>query len=139
MKFKRQVEILKGKPDLTALVNVVLLLVFFFLLSSAFVQRPGIPVNLPVSKTLAVLPYKSLVVMVTAPNEVFFKDTKLSLDQFRTRLEAEARSSIDQQVVIQADELVSYKTIVDVMNMAFECRFQAVNLAIRARPDAPSP
>ena len=132
MKFKRQVEIVKGRPDLTALVNVVLLLVFFFLLSSAFVQQAGIKIDLPSSRTLVAFPHKSLVVMLTAADEVYFQNTKMTLADLRALLEKEAASSTDQQVVIQSDGRVPYKTIVEVMNMAFQLNFRAVNLATRA-------
>ena len=135
MKLKRQVEIVKGLPDLTALINVVLLLVFFFLLSSAFVQRPGLKIDLPMSKTLGVLPYESLVVMITAPDEVFFKNSKMTLADLREELQGEAERSVDQQVVIQSDGRVPYATIVEVMDMAFQCNFQAVNLATRVDSD----
>jgi|ERR1051326_4727632 biopolymer transport protein ExbD len=137
MKFKRHVEIVKGRPDLTALVNVVLLLVFFFLLSSAFVQQPGIKIDLPGSLTVATLPYKSLVVMLTGPDEAYFQNTKMTLSDLRPLLESASKQSTDQQIVIQSDGRVPYQTIVEVMNMAFEFRFRAVNLATRAQISAP--
>src|SRR5258708_6053282 len=112
MKFRRHVEIVKGRPDLTALVNVVLLLVFFFLLSSAFVQHPGIKIDLPQSKLIGTLPYKNQVVMITATNEVYFHDNKMTLEQLRHMLAKEAERSTDQQVVIQSDGRVPYQTIV---------------------------
>ena len=137
MKFKRQVEIVKGRPDLTALINVVLLLLFFFLLSSAYVQQPGIKIDLPVSMVLGTLPYKKLVVMITASDEVYFQNTKMTLEQLRRMLEAEAKQSTDQHVVIQSDGRVPYETIVKVMDMAFQLRFRAVNLATRTELTAP--
>ncbi len=131
MKFKRQVEIVKGRPDLTALVNVVLLLVFFFLLSSVFVQQAGVKIDLPQSKVVGTLPYRSLVVMITTADEVYFQNTKMTLDELRRHLEQEAARSTDQQVVVQSDGRVPYKTIVEVMDMAFHLNFRAVNLATR--------
>src|SRR5262245_10391227 len=111
MKFKRQVEIVKGRPDLTGLVNVVLLLVFFLLLASAFVQQPGIKIDFPQSRTLAVLPYKSVVVMLTGPDEAYYRETKVTLDQLRHLLSQETANAREQQLVIQADARVPYKTI----------------------------
>src|ERR1051325_8165787 len=131
MKFKRQVEIIKGHPDVTALVNVVLLLMFFFLLSSAFVQQRGIKIDLPASLVGGPLPYKNLVVMITGLDELYFQNGKMTLEQFRHALEKEAQNSTDRQLVIQSDARVPYSTIVTVMNMAFEFRFRAVNLATR--------
>src|SRR5262245_30390089 len=131
MKFKRQVEIVKGRPDLTALVNVVLLLVFFLLLSSAFVQQPSIKIDLPRSWTPGFVPYKSVVVMLTGPDEAYFQDTKMTLAQLRHLLSKEASRASDQQLVIQADERVPYKTIVEVTDMAFHAKFRSVNLATR--------
>jgi len=137
MKFKRHVEIVKGRPDLTALVNVVLLLVFFFLLSSAFIQQPGIKIDYAASKSLDILPYNSLVVMITSPEEVFFQDTKMNLRELRERLEAIAARDTQQQLVIKADRSVPYGTVVAVMDMAFQCNLRAVNLATRAEVGAP--
>lgn len=137
MKFKRQVEIVKGRPDLTALVNVILLLVFFFLLSSAFVQQPGIKIDYAQSKFVDTLPYKSMVVMITSPDEVFFKDRKMGLAQFGAELEEEAKKSNEQQLVIKADRSVPYGTIVAVMDMGFRCNLRAVNLATRTEVIAP--
>ena len=138
MKFKRQVEIVKGRPDLTALVNVVLLLLFFFLLSSAFVQQPGIKIDIPGSMHLSTLPSKKLVVMVTAANEVYFQNTKMSIEQLHHLLGGEAKQSTDQHVVIQSDGRVPYETIVKIMDMAFQHRFRSVNLATRSEPAAPT-
>jgi biopolymer transport protein ExbD len=137
MKFKRNVEIVKGRPDLTALVNVILLLVFFFLVSSVFVQQPGIKIDYAQSKVIGTLPFKSLVVMITAPDEVFFQDTKLTLAEFRQRLAEEAKKSGDQQLVIKADRRVPHGTVIEVMDMAFHCNLRAVNLATRPELSAP--
>lgn len=139
MKFKRQVEIVKGRPDLTALVNVMLLLVFFFLLSSVFVQEPGIKIDYQRSKLVGTLPYKSLVVMITAPDEVFFQDSKMNLAELRRRLEDEAKKTGEQQLVIKADRRVPYGTVIEVMDIAFHLNLRAVNLATRAELTAPSP
>jgi biopolymer transport protein ExbD len=139
MKFKRQVEIVKGRPDLTALVNVVLLLVFFLLLASAFVQQPGIKIDLPQSRTPGVLPYKSVVVMLTGADEAYYRDTKMTMTQLRHLLTKESDRASEQQLVIQADERVPYKTIVEVTDMAFQAKFRAVNLATRPGLAAPSP
>jgi biopolymer transport protein ExbD len=70
--------------------------------------------------------------MITATNEVYFHDNKMTLDQLRHMLAKEAARSTDQQVVIQSDGRVPYQTIVEVMDMAFQFKFRAVNLATRA-------
>jgi biopolymer transport protein ExbD len=63
----------------------------------------------------------------------------MTLEQFRHALEKEAQNSTDRQLVIQSDARVPYSTIVTVMNMAFEFRFRAVNLATREETKTPSP
>src|SRR5207244_1579157 len=113
--------------------------VFFFLLSSAFVQQPGIKIDYAQSKFFVTLPYKSMVVMITAPDEVFFKDRKMNLVQLRGELEEEAKKSSEQQLVIKADRSVPYGTIVAVMDMAFQCNLRAVNLSTRTDEIAPPP
>ncbi|HRU00885.1 MAG TPA: biopolymer transporter ExbD, partial [Victivallales bacterium] len=45
--FRTKLSIIKGKPDLTPMIDVVFLLLLFFMLSSSFVQITGIEIKLP--------------------------------------------------------------------------------------------
>ena len=50
MKFKSRLKIEAGKLEVTPLIDVVFLLLIFFMLSSSFIFQPGIKVKLPESQ-----------------------------------------------------------------------------------------
>ena len=64
MRFKRHLQIYKGRVDLTPLIDVVFQLLIFFMLSSSYVMQPGILVDLPESRLVA--PARSENLVVTA-------------------------------------------------------------------------
>ena len=47
MRFKRHIELKKGQLDIAPLIDVVFLLLIFFMLTSTFISQQGIRVNLP--------------------------------------------------------------------------------------------
>src|ERR1700748_3182378 len=68
--LNRRLQPLRGLVDLAPMLNVILLLLCFFLLSSSFILQPGIKVNLPRSVSGGVPPASRLIVAVTlAPQQ----------------------------------------------------------------------
>src|SRR5271155_5862216 len=63
----RRLQPLRGVLDLAPVVNVVLLLLCFFLLSSSFVLQPGIKIDPPRSVIGVGTPASRLIVAVTFP------------------------------------------------------------------------
>ncbi|MDD5597108.1 MAG: biopolymer transporter ExbD, partial [Victivallaceae bacterium] len=49
--FKPNLSYLSGRPDLTPMVDVLFLLLIFFMIGSSFVQVSGVKVNLPQTAT----------------------------------------------------------------------------------------
>ena len=47
MKFKRELKLERGTLDITPLIDVVFLLLIFFMLTSSSLMQPGIKVRLP--------------------------------------------------------------------------------------------
>ena len=50
-RFKRHIELEHGRLDLAPLIDVVFLLLIFFMLTSSFVIQPSITINLPKAVT----------------------------------------------------------------------------------------
>ena len=62
MRFKRHIELEKGQLDIAPLIDVVFLLLIFFMLTSNFISQKGIRVNLPsaLSSKAAIKELKSI-------------------------------------------------------------------------------
>ncbi len=64
--LQRRVQPLRGLVDVAPVLNVILLLLCFFLLSSSFIMQPGIKVDLPRSAYAEGSPASRLIVAVHA-------------------------------------------------------------------------
>jgi biopolymer transport protein ExbD len=135
MIFKTHCPIAKGLMDPAPLVNVVFLLLLFFMLSSMYVQQPGHLVDLPTSSTPTVGSFQSLVVTVTSKNLLFFNNQPTTLADLQKALREEARRTPNQELIIKADKQVPHGTVVEIMNIAFKAGVHGINLA--TRPETP--
>jgi biopolymer transport protein ExbD len=128
----RRLQPLRGVLDLAPVVNVVLLLLCFFLLSSSFVLQPGIKVDPPRSAVGVGTPASRLIVAVTlAPQKfdangaalprapiLYFNDQIMNLDGLRTALDQLPTSRITPSLVIKADKDVPVDLITSIIDVA---------------------
>ena len=137
MTFATHVELAKGRIDAAPMVNVVFLLLIFFVLSSSFVLQPGIKVDLPSSSVKTPGAFQGLVVTVTRNDALFFNEERTSLEGLQKSLqEAAARGTGPQELVIKADRQVPHGTVVQIMSLAIEAGIPSINIA--TRPEVPA-
>jgi biopolymer transport protein ExbD len=111
-----------GWPDLTPLVDVLFLLLIFFMISSSFVQVSGIKVDLPKvgsTSTLGVEKYILTVVKIGDDWEINFNDQVIkSWDKLKEKL-AEVRAvSATGTIIVRADRDVPFGVISRLMVLA---------------------
>jgi biopolymer transport protein ExbD len=138
MKFKRRVAIFSGQLELTPLVDVVLLLLIFFVLSSSLMFSPGLKVDLPESTASTNVRTTDLVLVITDKNEVYFRDKLISPLEDYEQLRAELRnvklahSDETPRLIVQADRKIPLGRAITIMDIAWEEGFN--NLAIATQP-----
>ena len=121
--------------DMTPLVDIVFLLLIFFMLSTSLSVNPGIKIDLPKSSAEQVKKKKTtLRVAIEASGSIFLEGKKLSLDQLREKFAAVGKANGDDAlVVIEADRKVYHGLVVKVMDAA---KTSGLNkLAIATRPE----
>jgi len=130
--LNRRLQPLRGLPDLVPVVNVVLLLLCFFLLSSSFVLQPGIKVDPPRSAFGVGMPSSRLIVAITlAPPQLnaqgaplprepilYFNDQIVTLDGLRTALDQLPSSRVTPSLVLKADKDVPLDVITSIIDVA---------------------
>lgn len=134
MKLAPSLRVRGAVPLVTGAVTVVLLLVFFLLLSTSFLLQPGVAVELPVSRFLLPAMQDPLVVTVTGgPGAaVYFEDRVLEPSQLGERLAA--RRTASRQVVVKADEEAPLALVAAVTELALEQGFSVALAASRPSP-----
>ena len=127
MKFKRKVFLEKGQMDIAPLIDVVFLLLIFFMLTSSFVIQPGIRVNLPRAVTSEVLHKELLIVTVTEKNEVFINERPISKDELVSRITLAARD--EQPLLIKADKRSDLGKVIEVWDVCRQVDVRQINIA----------
>ncbi|HXH11072.1 MAG TPA: biopolymer transporter ExbD [Alphaproteobacteria bacterium] len=131
MEFRR---IRRSRPglDLTPLVDTVLNLLIFFMLSSSFAFQPGIRVRLPEAASKEEEPQRDLVLVLTRDQRLYLNDDPIQLTELGTRLHEHLRARNDAVVIIKADRDVIHGRVVEVMDIAKEAG--VTRLAIATEP-----
>mgnify|MGYP002633372338 CR=1 FL=1 len=108
--------------ELTPLIDVVFLLLIFFMVSTTFVNEPaGIQVELPRSENRDVIPEGTdVAVQLTADGRVFVDEQPVGDDELRARLTAVALEDPTTMVVLRADEALAHGRVVQIMDLARE-------------------
>lgn len=121
-------------PDITPLVDVVFLLLIFFMLSTTFIVSPGIRINLPQAEAEAVRhERKDIRIKIDSEGSIYVENQRMSPDDLDERLLDTARIDRDVLVVIEADEEAAHKFVVDVMDRAKSSGLHRLAIATRPR------
>ena len=130
MKLSRTSTISFGWLYVFPLLDVVFLLIFFFLLSSSFVLQPGIAVTVPFSRfTLGPQPNQQIISITGGPNPaIYLRDQKVTLAELGPALDVTKREG--RSIVIKADRLVSYDLVMAVTNAALDTGFPPLRLPL---------
>ena len=86
VKLRTRLKVFKGMPDMTPIINVVFLLLLFFMLSSSFVQISGIKINLPKTEGENELGAEKLIISIDRNNRFFFNDEQLEWNSLKEKL-----------------------------------------------------
>ncbi|MEJ2179374.1 MAG: biopolymer transporter ExbD [Gammaproteobacteria bacterium] len=103
---------------LTALIDIVFLLLIFFLLASSFVEQAGVAIIVPEieSEGSGLLP--EIIVQIDQSGNILIDETNVNQRQLTTILKLRIKSLAKDTVVIQADRRVQYDTVVEVIDAA---------------------
>lgn len=102
--------------SLASLTDIVMLLLIFFLLSSAYIIQPGIKVQLPRSETSQVIDERSITVTITRDGAFWVGEERVGLEGLAAALQRRLVSGLNQTVVIRADRKVTLETAVQVID-----------------------
>jgi biopolymer transport protein ExbD len=127
MKYKRAVFLEKGHLDMAPLIDIVFLLLIFFMLTSSFIFQPGIRVDLPKAVTSEVLHKGLLVVIVDEKNRIYINEKNVGKDEMVNIIVDAAQG--EQSLLIKADKNADLGTIIEVWDVCRQADVNQINIA----------
>jgi biopolymer transport protein ExbD len=109
---------LQVQLPLTPLIDIVFLLLIYFLLTTNFLVDEGIKIKLPQAKASAPQTEKEITVYVDSQGKTFLGNEEVSLAMLFDRLKEMIGGKENRVVVIRADRAVILNKAVKVMDVA---------------------
>jgi biopolymer transport protein ExbD len=132
MKFKRPEEE-SFAFELTPLIDVVFLLLIFFMVSTAFIEfTKKLTIELPESKAATLeQKVKSYLVEIDAEGNIYLNGIKLTLTELEQKLRETEGESTRRTVLIKADKRVDYGRAVAVMGLSKAAGISEIGIAVK--------
>lgn len=126
MKLQRSPALHPALMFIAPSLDVVLVLIFYIILSTSFLLQPGVGVSVPDSPFLLAPQRDPLIIsIVAAPlSTVYFENEETTLEELRNRLRA--RTSRHHTLIIKTDRHAPFEKLAAVMNISLELGYPTV-------------
>ena len=114
--------------DLSPLLDVVFILLIFFIVTTVFVRETGIEVDKPQAVSTEQLQRNVILIAISNNREVVYDNTNIGVSGVRSTVSQLLRKG-EKAVVVQADKQVPTELLVKVIDQAKLAGASQVNLA----------
>ena len=108
----------KAFINITSLIDVLFLLLIFFMISSTFLEQPGIKLELPQAQSSEVVQQKDFTLFIDKDGGMFLNEEKIELKELEKGLKAVLPDMKDGALILKADQDASHGSVVRVMDVA---------------------
>ena len=115
--------------NISPLIDVVFILLIFFIVTTVFIEETGVDVNKPRAASAESLEKQAILLAVTASGQVYQGGRSIGVDGVRSVVAAMLENDATTPVIIQGDAAAYHGTIVKVIDAAKLAGAQSVNLA----------
>ena len=119
----------EAEINLTPMLDVVFIMLIFFIVTAVFVKEPGIQVDRPEAVTALVPERGSIFIAISAANEFWIDQRSVDLAGLKPIIERMRKENPEGGVVIQADNEAQNQYVLAAMDAAKEAGVSEVTLA----------
>ncbi|PCJ33627.1 MAG: biopolymer transporter ExbD [Moraxellaceae bacterium] len=119
--------------DLTPMLDVIFIMLIFFIVTASFVKETGIEINRPAASTAEQKDNANILVAINANNEIWIDRRRIDIRSVRANIERLHAENPRGAVVVQADNKASVETLTAVVDSAREAGVVDVSVATEDR------
>ena len=108
----------EGGLVLTPLIDMVFLTLIFFMLNATLSLNPAIRVDLPEAYTAQAVLQEEIVVTVSPEGTVYVGKNQVTTERLSTELKKEMARLNSRRLLLQADQNLPYRRLVEIMDLA---------------------
>jgi len=125
---KREDE-MAGEIDLTPMLDVVFILLIFFIVTSVFVTEAGIDVSKPLASTAEARSKDLILIAISDDGQIWIDGEQLDPRFIRSRFERRLAETPNASVVIQGDRAAQNENVMTILRAARDANISAVSIA----------
>ncbi len=120
--------------SMAPLIDIVFLLLIFFMLTSHLDSSSGIDISLPdVSESLSPRPLDNLIVVLDKQGDCYLNKSKISLHALYSTIKDSALGK-DIGLILSADKDVKHGRVVEIMDLARKAGVESITISARWQP-----
>lgn len=123
----------EAQVDLTPMLDIVFIMLIFFIVTSSFVRESGIEVDRPSATNIVSQDKAGIHVAVTANNDIYIDKRMVDVERVQATLEVLLVEKPNSGLVIQADERAYSGIVVKVMDAAKSAGIESIALAAEVK------
>ena len=133
MRRKRQRNTEESDIDITPMMDVVFIMLIFFIVTATFVKESGIDVTRPDAQTATKQNRVGILVAINEYNEIWINRREVDINAVRANIERLHAENPQGGAVIQADKNAQTGTLDEVMDQIRLAGVQAISIAAEER------
>ncbi|MBN2030306.1 biopolymer transporter ExbD [bacterium] len=103
--------------NITSLIDVLFLLLIFFIVSSTFLEQPGMKLDLPQTSGQEAVRIEGYTLFILSDGSIYLNEEELDFSRLPERLQEIAPEVEERGLIFKADETTRYGLVVEIMDI----------------------
>ncbi len=119
----------EGEINITPMLDIVFIMLIFFIVTTSFVKEPGINPARPFAQTAATKERGNIMIAVSRDDQIWMNKNRVELTGVRQLVEAARAENPESSVIIVADQSASTGMVIDLMDQVRVAGVTSIALA----------
>ena len=126
MQFRRRTPRRKPSIQVISLIDLMLTIIIFLLVTTSFTDQPAIKIDLPHGSQNEKFDRKKILITLTPDGKIFLNENEIQLKDLPDMLRIQKTTSEEPTVTLNADRKTPYGIVIEVMDQVQTAGFKKV-------------